>query len=587
MTSERYASTKPMKDNGSTKHAVASGHSLATKAGFRILQQNGNAVDAGVAAGIALNVVLPASTSFGGVAPILIYSKAEDRVFSISGLGRWPAQASIEYFLEQKNGKMEPGVERCVVPAAADAWMTALARHGTMTFEQVVAPALELAQNGFIVDTVLAGNLAQCAQYLLQWPTSGSIYAPRGTPLRQGERLVNTDLAKTFQRLIKAERENAHLGREQAIAAARALFYEGPIAQELVAFVRQQGGFLSIEDMAAFRVGNEPPVSGSFNQYQVFANGPWCQGPVFPQTLQMLAHDDLASLGHNSADYLHLLAETLKLAFADRDAFYGDPDRVDVPIEGLMDPNYAAQRRKEARANRASPAMPPPGNPWSYEGRRPPTEYAYQPPPPVPGSAEPDTSYACTVDRFGNMFSATPSDTLSMAPVVPGLGFTPSGRGTQSWLDPRHPSALAPGKRPRLTPNALLAFRDGRPWMPFGTPGGDAQCQAALQYFLNVTVFGMTPQQAIEAPRFLTWSFPNSFWPHSYEPGRLDLEARIPEEVRASLAARGHSVRETDEYSRAMGDVCAIAVDNAAGTLQAGADVRAAAHAMTGAPART
>ncbi len=565
------------------EHAVSSGHGLATAAGFRMLEQGGNAIDAGVAAGIALNVVLPASTSFGGVAPILIYSASEDEVFSISGLGRWPAEASIEHFTERRGGKMEPGVERCVTPAAAGAWMTALARHGTMTFEQVVTPSLELMRNGFIVDRVLAGNLASCTEHLRQWPSSGAIYAPNGVPLREGERLVNPDMARTFQRLIEAERANAHLGREQAIAAARSLFYKGAIAEAIVAFVRESGGFLSMKDLADFQVGHEQPVSGSFREYQVFANGPWCQGPVFAQTLQTLAGDDLTTLGHNSADYVHLLAEALKLSFADRDAFYGDPDHVDVPINGLLDPAYAADRRGKVDHDTASPAMPAAGDPWQYEGRSQPDGYAYEPPPPVRGSAEPDTSYACAVDRWGNMFSATPSDTLSMAPVVPGLGFTPSGRGTQSWLDPNHPSALAPGKRPRLTPNALLAFKDGKPWMPFGTPGGDAQCQATLQYFLNMTAFGMTPQQAVEAPRFLTWSFPNSFWPHSYEPGRLDVEARIPEEVRAALSGRGHAVSPREEYSRGMGDVCGIAVDSATGSLAAGADVRAAARAMQGA----
>jgi gamma-glutamyltranspeptidase/glutathione hydrolase len=224
--------------------------------------------------------------------------------------------------------------------------------------------------------------------------------------------------------------------------------------------------------------------------------------------------------------------------------------------------------------------MPAAGDPWPFEGRSRPADYAYEPPPPIKGTAEPDTSYACAVDRWGNMFSVTPSDSLGMAPVAPTLGFTPSGRGTQTWLDPRHPSVLMPGKRPRLTPNALLAFKNGKPWMPFGTPGGDAQCQATLQYFLNMTVFGMTPQQAIEAPRFLTWSFPNSFWPHSYEPGRMDAEGRIPKQVVSDLEGRGHKVSTLDEYSRGMGDVCGIATDRSTGAVAAGADMRADAYAM-------
>ena len=427
-------------------HAVSSGQYLATAAGFRILEQGGNAIDAGVAAGIALNVVLPASTSFGGVAPILIYSATDKKVHSISGLGRWPAEASASFFIERRGGKMAPGVERCVVPAAAHAWMTALIEHGTMSFEQVVTPALELARDGFIVSQTLANNFAGCVEYFEQWPTSAAVYAPNGSPLKQGEVSVNTALARTFERLIATEKANAHLGREVAICAAREYFYEGPIAEELVSFVREAGGFLSADDMASFQAGHEPPVSGKFHEYEVFTNGPWCQGPVFAQTLQMLADDDLAGMGHNSADYIHLLAEALKLSFADRDAYYGDPDHVDVPMAGLLDSGYTAGRRREIDFSSATPAMPAAGDPWPFEGRSRPDDYSYEPPLPVRGSSEPDTSYACAVDRWGNMFSVTPSDTLAMAPVAPSLGFTPSGRGTQSWLDPSPPLGAYAGQ---------------------------------------------------------------------------------------------------------------------------------------------
>ena len=227
-------------------HAVSSGQYLATAAGFRILEQGGNAIDAGVAAGIAINVVLPASTSFGGVAPILIYNATDKKVHSISGLGRWPAEASASFFIERRGGKMAPGVERCVVPAAAHAWMTALIEHGTMSFEQVVTPALELARDGFIVSQTLANNFAGCVESFEQWPTSAAIYAPNGGPLQQGEVSVNTALARTFERLIATEKANARLGREEAICAAKEYFYEGPIAEELVSFVREAGGFLSM-----------------------------------------------------------------------------------------------------------------------------------------------------------------------------------------------------------------------------------------------------------------------------------------------------------------------------------------------------
>ena len=559
-------------------HAVSSGHYLATAAGYRILEQGGNAIDAGVAAGISLNVVLPSSTSFGGVAPILVYSASEKRVSSISGLGRWPRAASLEHFVNNRGGTIPPGVERMVTPAAADAWMTALMEHGTMSFEQVVTPALEYARDGIAVGVVLGNSMATFAEQAEQWPTRAEAFSEDGRLPGQGERLRQPALARTFERLIEVERNNAARGREQAIEAARNFFYKGEIAEEIVSFVKSGGGFLSMADMEEFKVGHETPETGRFHEYEVYTNGPWSQGPAMAEAVQILAGDDLTRLGHNTADYVHLLAETLKISFADRDAFYGDPEFVDVPMRGLLNEDYALARRADIDPQRAWPAMPDAGDPWQFEGRSQPADYAYQPPPPVLGNAEPDTSYACVVDRWGNMFSATPSDGATA--VVPSLGFTPSTRGSQTWLDPRHPSALVPGKRPRLTPNALLAFKDDKPWMVFGTPGGDAQIQATLQYFLNIAVFSMTPQQAVEAPRFLIWSFPDSFWPHIYTPGRMELEGRFDAETGKELERRGHSVEWLAMYGGRADNVCGITMDHAAGTLAAGADLRSEAYAI-------
>jgi gamma-glutamyltranspeptidase/glutathione hydrolase len=560
------------------QHAASTGHYLATVAAFRILEQGGNAIDAGVAAGITLNVVLPGSTSFGGVAPILVYSATERKVFSISGLGRWPQAASIDHFINERRGVIPQGVERVVVPAAADAWMTALIEHGTMTFEQVVTPALEYAKNGMVVTPVVAATLENYEAQKGKFPGRDNVFLAAGRALAVGEVLKQPDLAKTFERLVQVERENSGSGREAAIRAARDYFYKGRIAEEVVSFVREGGGFLSMDDMAQFEVGHEPPVEGEFHEYTVYTNGPWSQGPVFAETAQLLAGDDLESLGHNSADYVHLVAEALKISFADRDAFYGDPDFVDVPIDGLLSMDYARARRSEIDMQHAFPAMAPAGDPWRFENRSVPADYAYEQPAPVPGNAEPDTSYACVVDRWGNMFSATPSDGASA--VAPGLGFTPSTRGSQTWLDPRHPSALMPWKRPRLTPNALLAFKGGKPWMPFGTPGGDAQVQATLQFFLNIAVFGMTPQQAAEAPRFLVWSFPDSFWPHVYTPGRMELEGRFGAEVGSELQRRGHNVEWLPQVAGRANNVCGIVLDSRTGTLAAAADHRSEAYAI-------
>lgn len=563
--------------NGAT-HAAASGHYLATAAAWRILEQGGNAIDAGVAAGVALNVVLPESTSFGGVAPILIYNSNQKKLFSISGLGRWLRKASLDHFVKNRGGRIPAGVERVVVPAAVDAWLTALTEHGTMSFEKVVTPALEYARDGIAVGPQLARALSGFEANKGKFPTRDAVFLPEGRAPEVGESLHQRALARTFERLIDVERAHRHLGREAAIQAARDLFYRGDIASEIVAFVQEGGGFLTLQDMADFSVGHEPPVSGTFHEFQVYTNGPWCQGPAFAETVQILAGDDLVKLGHNTPDYVHLVAEALKSSFADRDAYFGDPDFVDVPVRGLLSEEYAHARRSQISSTKATPAMPERGDPFAFEARSLPAEYAYEPPPPRDGTAEPDTSYACVVDRWGNMFSATPSDGATA--VVPSLGLTPSTRGTQSWLDPRHPSALAPWKRPRLTPNALLAFRDGRPWMPFGTPGGDAQIQATLQFFLNVTVFGMPLQQAVEAPRFLLWSFPDSFWPHVYTPGRMELEGRFDREVGGELARRGHKVEWLAPIAGRANAVCAIANNHTNGTLSAAADFRTEAYAL-------
>ena len=571
-------------DLAGNTHAVSSGHHLATAAGFRILEQGGNAIDAGVATGIAINVVVADNTSFGGVAPIVIYDAEADRVFTLSGLGRWPKSATLEHFLEDRGGDIPTGMERVIVPAAPDAWLTALSDHGTMTLEQVITPALELARDGFPVSRGVGRRIAAAFEGFRAWPSTVEVFAPEGRPIATGERMVRTDLARTFERLIEAEGNAADQGREAAIRAARDLFYLGEIGEEIVAAVQEGGGFLTMEDMASFQVGKEEPETGRFSgpegEFEVYTCGVWCQGPSFAEALQILDGHDLLSMGHNSADYIHVVTESLKLSFADRDAFYGDPDMVDVPIKGLLDPSYAADRRSQIDLEAASPAMPSAGDPWRFEGRSAPTGYDYQPPEPLEAGTEGDTSYACVVDGKGNMFSATPSDTIGMAPLIKGLGFTPSGRGTQSWLDPRHPSALEPGKRPRLTPNALLAFKNGQPWMPFGTPGGDAQVQTTLQFFLNQAVFGMTPQQAAEAPRFQSKSFPDSFWPHAYHPGRLDLEGRIDDETAEELSRRGHLVNRIDDWARITGDVCGITRDHEDGTVTAASDLRADAYSM-------
>ena len=564
-------------------HMVSSGHYLAAAAGYRILEQGGNAVDAGVASGIAINVTLPDSTNFGGVAPIIIYLAASDSVVTISGLGRWPRAASIDYFIKHAGGQIPLGILRCVTPSAADAWLTALERYGTMSFDQVVTPALELAEAGFPISAVTQRFLGRSQETLegdlSAWESTRAVFMPNGRMHRVGEPLVQKDLARTFRRLAEVERANAHKGREAAIRAARDYFYKGDIAEEMARFSHEQGGLITLEDLKDFSVKIEEPQAGRFKDYTVYTCGPWCQGPVVAQTLQMLEEEDLAGLGHNSPDYVHLVSQALNLVFSDRHHYYGDPDQVRVPIEGLLSKGYTRSRRNDIDMARAFPEMPPPGEPWAYQGVPAPS-LAAQRVSPMPGGQEQDTSYTCVVDRWGNAFSATPSDGLFGSPIVPGLGLPMSARGNQSWLEPDHPSSLQPWKRPRLTPNPAIAFKNGKLFMPFGTPGGDSQCSAMVQMFLNIAEFGMDPQQSVEQPRFIPWNFPNSFWPHTYLPGRLHVEGRMSRDTTADLSRRGHDLRVLDDWSTTMGSLSGIVVDPESGALKAGADPRRDTYAV-------
>ena len=558
-----------------TTHMVAAGHYQATMAGYRVLEEGGNAIDAGVASGIALNVVMPEWTSFGGTAPIMVYQAETKELVTVSGLGRWPRAASIDFFMKNAGGDLRLGVLRCLVPAAADAWLIALEKFGTMPLQQVMSPAVELAERGFPVTPLLHDFLAnRDVETIKRDPSTAHVVWPKGRPPEIGEVLVQSDLAHTFRSLIEVEQANAHKGREAAIRAARDHFYKGDIAQRMVRFNQEQGGLLTLEDLAEFTVDLEKPYSGRFKSYTIYACGPWRQGPVVPQTLQMLEEDDLASLGHNSADYMHLVVEALNLTFADRHQYYGDPDFVEVPMAGLLSKEYARSRRDSIDMSRAYGAMPPPGDPWPYQGV---TDRQVSPLEVRPMRGGPEnggTSYVCVVDRWGNAFSATPTDDYKGSPIIPGLGFPITGRGAQSWLDPDHPAALAPWKRPRLTPNPSIVMKDGHLFMPLGSPGQDAQCQAMVQAFLNVVEFGMDPQTAIEQPRFVSRNFPASMWPHGYTPGTLALEARIPNEVAEALAARGHQVSYLEEWDFQAGGVCAIQVDQEGGLLRGGADPR-------------
>lgn len=561
------------------RHMISAGHYLAAEAGHAILQAGGNVVDAGVAAGIALGVVHSDQVQFSGVAPMVIHLADRDETITIAGLGGWPRAARLEAFIEQHGGAIPIGLLRTVVPAAPDAWILALERYGTMTFGDVAAAAIRYAREGFTMHPVMAHYIAKYADNYRRWPASAAIWLPGGRPPREGELFVQTDLARSLQFMADEERAASSRSRAAGLRAARDAFYRGDLAAAMVRYHREHDGWLSAEDLAAYQSEIAPAVRTSFRGIEVLTCGPWCQGPVLLQMLSLLQGIDLVALGHNTPAYVHLVTEIMKLCFADRDRYYGDPRFVAVPMDALLAPAYAAERRKLVRERSAWPEMPPAGRVPGFET----TPSISRPVQPVAGGSADlagDTSYVCVVDRHGNAFSATPSDVSWEGPVIPGLGLCPSSRGSQSWAVPGHPSCVAPGRRPRLTPNPALARRDGRWIMPFGAPGGDLQPQGMLQVFLNHTVFGMSIQEAVEAPRFVTHSFPGSFEPHPYYPGRLDLERSIGDVTGEALAAFGHVVQWLPDLSIATAGVCAISADREAGILYGGADPRRAARAM-------
>ncbi|MGE0800291.1 MAG: gamma-glutamyltransferase family protein [Lautropia sp.] len=541
-----------------TKHNVVAGHYLASQAAFAILENGGNAVDAGVAAGLVLAVVQSDVVNFAGVAPMLIYTAKTRQVTSIAGLGAWPKAMRPDYFQQHHDGKIPHGVLRTVVPAAPDAWLTALGRFGTMTFGEVAREAIRLARDGFVMHPLMSTIISAFQEDYRRWPANAAIYLPNGRPPLPGERFIQRDLAATITYMVDQE-ASARGGRLEGLEAARHAFYCGDIGAKIAAYHREHGGFLTLEDLAGYRSKVEQPTRASFEKYQIFTCPAWCQGPTLIQILRLADALEVSRHPHNSPAYVHALVEAFKIAFADRHRYFGDPDHVSVPLERLLSTEYARARAdaidREAAAIDAKP-----------DDRPSPTAL--------------DTSYVCVVDRQGNALSATPSDVSMDTPVIPGTGICPSSRGSQSWADPHHPSSVAPGKRPRLTPSpALAAMHDGR-LVPFGTPGGDVQLQAMAQVFLNLTEFGFDPQAAVDAPRFATYDFPDSFEPHVRLPGRVHVEADLGAGTAEALRLRGHDVVQWPARTWRAGGVCVLDFDPGTGISLAGADPRRPSYAV-------
>ena len=524
---------------------VAAGHYLATAIGLNQLERGGNAVDAGVAAGFAVSLLKPQSVGIGGEVPILIHLSEQGRSLAINGQGWAPRAATIEWF-RSRGITLIPsdGFLPATVPAQFAAWCTALQQFGTRRLADVLGPAVELAEGGFPVYTALRNKVIQMAErFSVEWPTSAGTYLQNGKAPDSGTLHTNSDWARTLKGAIDASLR--HADREAGIGAAVDYFYTGPVARRAVEFARNNAfldgsgakhtGLLTLEDFADYGARGtriEEPVRAPYRGVEVLKCGPWSQGPVFLQQLKLLEGFDLQRLGHNTAEYLHLYLECTKLAFADRERYYGDPEFVSVPLGLLLSEDYAAERRELIDPHTASLEL----RPGSIAVAAAPASARW---PAVTG----DTTHVDAVDRWGNLFSATPSGGwIGSSPVVEGLGFPLGTRGQMFYLDERHANALVPGKRPRTTLTPSLALRDGQPWLAFGTPGGDQQDQWSLQFLLNVIDFGMDLQEALDAPTVHSTHFPGSFYPHAAEPGVAHVESRIPTEVRDALSARGHKL---------------------------------------------
>ena len=542
---------------------VSSTHWLASASGMAVLERGGNAFDAAVAAGFVLQVVEPHLNGPGGEAPILAAPAGRGRVLVVNGQGPVPAAATIGRFrdlgLELIPGT---GLLAACVPGAFGAWMLLLRDHGTACLRDVLSPAIGYAEAGFPAVPRIGGAIRAMERLFRdEWPSSAEVWLADGVPA-PGGRLRNPALAATWRRLL-AEAEAASPDRDGQIEAALAAFYEGFVAEAIAGYLataevmdvsgRRHKGLLDGDDLAGWRATVEAPSSVEHRGWTVCKTGPWGQGPVLLQQLRLLDGFDLEAMGLGSAAYVHTVAECAKLAFADREAWYGDPASFEVPLDGLLDPAYAKERRALV-TDEASLALRP-GSPGGRTPRLPEAGGAQAADEDLVGSGEPtfgDTCHVDVVDRHGNLVAATPSGGwLQSSPVVPGLGFCLSTRAQMLWLE----EGLA-----------------GEPRLAFGTPGGDAQDQWTLQFFLAHARFGLDLQEAIDAPSFQSDHFPSSFWPRRAFPGKLVVEAGHHPAAIGGLRERGHLVEVADPWS--LGRTCAAGRDPATGFLIAGANPR-------------
>ncbi len=557
-----------------TNGAVTSEHYLAANAGADVLKAGGNAVDAAVAAALTEGVVNPHQHTIGGECPMLIQMTGQRRPIVINGNTTAPTAASVEFFLQRGfDAVPDTGILAAGVPAALGALTTALERFGTMSLADVCGAALTLAKNGFPAHRGLLymtdfGIQDNARRFQREWPNSGAIYLPGNELPKPGELICNHALADLLQTLILAEK-SASGRREDGITAARNEFYQGDIATEIDRHSKTRDGLLARTDLEIFETRLENAVSVKMAAIEVFKCGPWNQGPALLQTLSILKNLPVRSMGHNRADYLHTVIEAIKLAFADREQWYADPIHVNVPIDALLDDGYGEMRAQLIDVNYANPEVRP-GDPAHNKALLP-AEMR------VGGKSwGPGTVHVDAVDRYGNMVSATPSGAwLKSSEIVQALGVPLGNRLMTFYLQPEnHPNIVAPRKQPRTTISPTLVYRKNRPWMVYGSMGGDQQDQWMLQFILNRALFGLTMAESIEAPKFSSQNFPGFFAPHARFPNLVNIEPRIDERTIRNLENRGHQIVIVADWTE--GFLLGIERDAETGLLEAGYDPRGA-----------
>jgi gamma-glutamyltranspeptidase / glutathione hydrolase len=525
---------------------VAAANNLEVAAGMRMLAQGGNAVDAGVATVLAATVTEQSRVGLGGEIPILI--KLKDKpVIAISGIGVAGSKATVQFFEHrapeqwEQPGRVAPipaiGPRAAITPGLVDGLLVALEKYGTLSFTQVAAPAIEYADEGFPIGEEFAEFLGELQQYHAFWPTSFRFFYPNGVAPKRGEIVKMPALANTLRQMAAVEPKTKG-DRAAKIRAIHDLFYKGAIAAKISDFLDSNGGLITRDDMAKFHAEVDEPSVGTYRGYTISKPGFWSQGPVMIEALNILEGFDLKRMGHNSPEYLHTLIEAVKLAFADRDRYYGDPKFSKIPEQILLSKDYAAERRKLIDSHHASMESRPGDLNASVamvggNGK----------------SSDKDTTCVNVVDREGNAFSATPSGAWIPSVIVADTGIPLSVRMESFVVTPGHANQVAPGKRPRVTLSPTVVTRDGQLVLTMSTPGGDNQDQALLQVLLNILEFGMSPQEAVESPRFQSSHFYNSFGYHEFTPGKVSIEGRIPHATIQKLNELGHLVQPAADWS--------------------------------------